>query len=330
MRRQIRNIISMVLVSVMVLTASVPVLAGEVTGTLSTETDTAEGGKDVPSDEADDHVVIEEDDKPYLALGADLTEEQKTTVLSLMGIKAEELGNYDVVTVTNEEEHQYLGSYIPANKIGSKAWSSVVIVKKDKGNGINISTKNINYCTVGMYKNALVTAGIEDADIIVAGPQNISGTAALLGVFKAYEEMTGKELPEENVDTALNELVVTGELSGSIDADPEEVEGLIAYLKQEIAENGLDDEESISEAIDKAADKFDIDLTADQKQKLLDLLMKISDLDLDVDSLLDQAKSVYDKIADMDFDSDGFWSKVGDFFSNLFKGIGDFFKGLFG
>ena len=39
-----------------------------------------------------------------------------------------------------------------------------------------------------MYKNALVTAGIEDADIIVAGPKNISGTAALVGVFKAYQE----------------------------------------------------------------------------------------------------------------------------------------------
>lgn len=326
MNKKFKNILSVLLVCVMMLSVSVPVSAGEVTGTLGTESD-------VPADDTagkeDDHVVIEEEDKPYLALGADLTEEQKATVLGLMGIKIEELGNYDVVTVTNEEEHQYLDSYIPANKIGSKAWSSVVIVKKDKGNGINISTKNINYCTVGMYKNALVTAGIADADIIVAGPQNISGTAALLGVFKAYEEMTGEALPEENVDTALNELVVTGELSGSIDADSEEVEGLIAYLKQEIAENGLDDEASISDAIDKAADKFNIKLTADQKQKLLDLLLKISKLDLNVDSLVNQAKSVYDKIANMDFNSDGFWAKVGDFFSGLFKKIGDFFSGLF-
>lgn len=322
MRKQIGKAVSMLLACAMMLSLSGPVLAGEITGAFDTETDHT-------TDKADDNVVIEEGDKPYLSLGADLSEEQKVTVLGLMGIKIEELGNYDVVTVTNEEEHQYLGSYIPANKIGNKAWSSVVIVKKDKGNGINISTKNINYCTVGMYKNALVTAGIEDADIIVAGPQNISGTAALLGVFNAYEEITGEELPEENVDTALNELVVTGELSGSIDADSEEVEGLIAYLKQEIAENGLDDEASISDAIDKAADKFNIKLTADQKQKLLDLLLKISKLDLDVDSLVNQAKSVYDKIANMDFNSDGFWSKVGNFFSKLFKGIGDFFAGLF-
>lgn len=44
-----------------------------------------------------------------------------------------------------------------------------------------------------MYKNALTTAGITDADIIVAGPKPISGTAALVGIFEAYEAMTGKQ-----------------------------------------------------------------------------------------------------------------------------------------
>ena len=53
----------------------------------------------------------------------------------------------------------------------------------DKGNGIKVSTYNINYCTAGMYKNALATAGISDANIIVAGPFALSGTAALVGNF---------------------------------------------------------------------------------------------------------------------------------------------------
>ena len=278
-------------------------------------------------DKADDNVVIKESDKPYLALGADLSEEQKNTVLSLMGIDPAQLDNYDVVTVNNSEEHQYLDAYIPSSQIGSKSWSSVVIVKKEKGNGINISTKNISYCTVGMYKNALVTAGIEDADIIVAGPKNISGTAALVGVFKAYQEMTGKELPQENVDTALNELVLTGQLESSTGADAESVEGLVAYLKQQIAENGLTDDDSIRKAIDEAADRFDVTLTEDQKAQLLELLKKIGDLDLDVDSLVNQAKSIYDKIENLG--ADGIFDKIGSFFSNLFSSIADFFKNLF-
>ncbi|WP_243005989.1 MULTISPECIES: DUF1002 domain-containing protein [unclassified Roseburia] len=293
---------------------------------------TPESGADADNpaaaeDKADDNVVIKESDKPYLALGADLSEEQKNTVLSLMGIDPAQLDNYDVVTVNNSEEHQYLDAYIPSSQIGSKSWSSVVIVKKDKGNGINISTKNISYCTVGMYKNALVTAGIEDADIIVAGPQNISGTAALVGVFKAYQEITGKELPQENVDTALNELVLTGQLESSTGADAESVEGLVAYLKQQMAENNLTDDASIRDAIDEAADKFDVALTEEQKEQLLDLLKKIGNLDLDVDSLVNQAKSIYDKIENLG--ADGIFDKIGSFFSNLFSSIADFFKNLF-
>ena len=355
MKKHIKKIMGMGLACMLFLGVPFQASAAEVTGTLSTEISGEDGAADgadnssdaaanpdsgadsstpdagaaadnpaAANDKADDNVVIKESDKPYLALGADLSEDQKNTVLSLMGIDPAQLGNYDVVTVSNSEEHQYLDAYIPSSQIGSKSWSSVVIVKKEKGNGINISTKNISYCTVGMYKNALVTAGIEDADIIVAGPKNISGTAALVGVFKAYQEMTGKELPQENVDTALNELVLTGQLESSTGADSESVEGLVAYLKQQIAENGLTDDDSIRKAID---DKFDVTLTEDQKAQLLELLKKIGDLDLDVDSLVNQAKSIYDKIENLG--ADGIFDKIGSFFSNLFSSIADFFKNLF-
>ena len=156
---------------------------GNVTGGVTVEDDTKSTENvtgDVIVDENNDDVEIKKDDKPYLALGADLSDDQRNTVLSLMGIDPANLANYDVTYVTNAQEHQYLDSYVDASKIGSKSWSSVVIVKRKKGNGLNISTNNITYCTVGMYKNALTTAGITDADIIVAGPKPISGTAALV------------------------------------------------------------------------------------------------------------------------------------------------------
>ena len=57
-----------------------------------------------------------------------------------------------------------------------------------------------------------LTAGIEDADITVAGPFSISGTAALVGAIKAYETMTGEEIDDENLDAANDELVLTGKL----------------------------------------------------------------------------------------------------------------------
>ena len=284
---------------------------------------------DVIVDENNDKVEIKKDDKPYLALGADLSDDQKNTVLSLMGIDPANLANYNVTYVTNAQEHQYLDSYVDSSKIGSKSWSSVVIVKRKKGNGLNISTNNITYCTVGMYKNALTTAGITDADIIVAGPKPISGTAALVGIFEAYEAMTGEAVQDNVVDAALNELVVTGELEASIQGlTDQEVEEFIAYIKSLIAEKGLTDEKSINEAIDEACDKYGVTLSDDERQKIVDLLLKITSLGIDLSGLVDYAASLYNSFKNGG-SSSGIIASIGNFFGNIFSAIGEFFKNLF-
>ena len=284
---------------------------------------------DVIVDENNDNVEIKKDDKPYLALGADLSDDQKNTVLSLMGIDPANLANYNVTYVTNAQEYQYLDSYVDSSKIGSKSWSSVVIVKRKKGNGLNISTNNITYCTVGMYKNALTTAGITDADIIVAGPKPISGTAALVGIFEAYEAMTGEAVQDNVVDAALNELVVTGELEASIQGlTDQEVEEFIAYIKSLIAEKGLTDEKSINEAIDEACDKYGVTLSDDERQKIVDLLLKITSLGIDLSGLVDYAASLYNSFKNGG-SSSGIMASIGNFFGNIFSAIGEFFKNLF-
>ena len=284
---------------------------------------------DVIVDENNDKVEIKKDDKPYLALGADLSDDQKNIVLSLMGIDPANLANYNVTYVTNAQEHQYLDSYVDSSKIGSKSWSSIVIVKRKKGNGLNISTNNITYCTVGMYKNALTTAGITDADIIVAGPKPISGTAALVGIFEAYEAMTGEAVQDNVVDAALNELVVTGELEASIQGlTDQEVEEFIAYIKSLIAEKVLTDEKSINEAIDEACDKYGVTLSDDERQKIVDLLLKITSLGIDLSGLVDYAASLYNSFKNGG-SSSGIIASIGNFFGNIFSAIGEFFKNLF-
>lgn len=294
----------------------------DVSGTVTVDNTDVSGTVTVEEDKNDDNVKIKKGDKPYLALGVDLTPEQQATVLALMGIDGSQLDNYDVVYVNNSEEHQYLDSYIDSSKIGTKSLSSVVIVERKDGNGINISTSNISYCTVGMYKNALATAGIENADIIVAAPFAISGTAALVGIFKAYTEMTGDQIDEENIDAALHELVVTGALESSTGSDADEVEALIAYVKQAVVEHDMTDETEIREAIAEGCEKFSVTLTEDEIHQIVELMLKISELDLDLDSLLNSAQSIYDKISNAD---GGFWAKIGNIFSDLIEAI----KGLF-
>ena len=276
---------------------------------------------------ADDNVVIAEEDKPYLALGADLTEAQKSQVLQLMGVNPDDIGKYDLVTVKNEEEHQYLDSYLDASTIGTRALSSVVIVKRDKGDGIHISTKNISYCTIGMYKNALATAGLEDADVIVAAPFPISGTAALIGAMKAYANMEDSKVDKESLDAAMNEIVVTGELSENL-GDKEQSEQLIAYVKKKVLEDGLDTANEIQDVISEACDKFQVSLTDENKERIVSLMEKIGSLDIDVDSLLKQAGAIYDSLADMEEET-GFFAGIAAFFKKIAQAIISFIQGIF-
>ena len=285
----------------------------------------------IVQNEDSDNVTIKASDKPYLALGADLNDSQRATILSIMGIDAANLSDYDVVYVTNAEEHQYLDSYISSSQIGTRSLSSVVIVQRDKGSGLNISTTNINYCTFGMYKNALTTAGVTDADIIVAGPTPISGTAALVGVLKAYQEMTGKEISDSVVDTALNELVLTGQLEESLKGVSDaEVEEFIAYIKALIAKDDLTDDEGINGAIDEACEKYGVTLSDDERQQIVDLVKKINSLGIDLNGLVDYAESLYNSFKNGDSSSSGgIAAVVGGFFKSVFSSVGDFFKKLF-
>ena len=61
-------------------------------------------------------------------------------------------------------------------------------------------------------------------------------------------------------------------------------------------------------------------------------MLKIKELGLDPNMLVDQAADLYEKWGD-DFvnhlDEGGFFESVGEFFSNIGKSIGEFFTGLF-
>ncbi len=268
--------------------------------------------------------------RPYLAFGADLSSSQKKTVMELLGVTSQELADYETVEVTNAEEHKYLDTYLDKSVIGTRALSSVKIEEADAGAGITVETHNISFCTEEMYTNALVTAGISDAAVTVAGPFEISGTAALVGAMKAYGTMTGQEIDSDNADAATNELVLTGKLGESV--GKEEAAQLVALVKNKVLEGDLSSPEEIQDAVEEAADELDLTLSDSQKEELTKLMQKIGSLDLDVDSLKSQAQGIYDKLKNMDIDlteAKGVLSKIGDFFSDLFHKIGEFLKGLF-
>ncbi len=269
----------------------------------------------------------------YIAFGQDLSSSEKQKVLNGFGIAETDLSNYKTIEITNEEEHNYLGSYIAADVIGKRALSSVMVVKTEEGSGIQVSTSNISYCTPGMYTNALVTAGLQDAQVTVVGPFNISGTSALVGAMKAYAVMTGQDISESTMDAATDELVTTAEIAESV-GDTEKAEQLIAAVKQKVFEEQLSTKEDIRDAVDASAKALDINLSEEDVANITDMMEKVSQVDVDVNAIKEQASEIYNKLKDagIDFenvDTEGLSEKVGSFFSNIFNAIADFFAELF-
>ena len=228
----------------------------------------------------------------------------------------------------DQVDEVYMGNVIQAGNGQNPARQAAVYAGIP--NEVPATTINV-LCGSGLHcvnlAAKLIAAG--DADIIVAGPKPISGTAALVGIFEAYEAMTGEAVQDNVVDAALNELVVTGELEASIQGlTDQEVEEFIAYIKSLIAEKGLTDEKSINEAIDEACDKYGVTLSDDERQKIVDLLLKITSLGIDLSGLVDYAASLYNSFKNGG-SSSGIMASIGNFFGNIFSAIGEFFKNLF-
>lgn len=340
-----KKLISMLLVGCMVM--AMPVTAYATTDGIVTytEDETAQDGAVtyLLTEEEIADAIVENDNKPYLALGADLSEEQLQTVLNTMGIAKEDLANYNVVYITNEEEHQYLDGYIDSSVIGTNALSCVMVKETDAGSGLRLTTVNINYCTINMYRNALITAGVENADILVVGPFPLSGTAALIGAMKAYEEMSGETLNEEAQETALAELVITGDVvsTGETAEEADKLQEVIDYIKAEVIAGDITNWDDILVIIENAEIEFNITLTDEQKQQIADLMQKIADLDIDPTKLLEQAGDLYDKYGETALKEakevlDGIfteevkqslWDSIKSFFSTLWDAVVNFVKG---
>lgn len=295
------------------------------------------GGSDKSEDKSE-----KGDKKGYIALGADLTPQQKTEVLAAMGLSDADLTEYDVVITTNAEEHAALDKYIASSIIGTKSLSSVLVKPEESGHGVVVTTNNINYCTTNMYRNALITAGVTDADIFVCAPSPISGTAALIGALKAYESMSGKEVSNEAIDTSLNELVTTGQIKDAVGDD--EAEELIAYIKTVIATNDLNTKEEIEAAIRKGMEDLNVTLSEEEIAQIVDLMLKVKAMGIDYKVLAEQADDIYAKYKDdikagtfdinkVDIKDLGLTEIIGNAITNTAKNIGNsianFFSGLF-
>jgi len=256
-------------------------------------------------------------DKVVVTLGADLDSGQQQQMLDLFGV---DRAQTTVIDVTNAEERRYLEGAVPDAQLGTRAISSAYVHVKDDGSGIKVQTKHITYVTARTYANALATAGVKDADVYAAAPFDVSGTAALTGVFKAFEEATGKPIPEASKEVATQELVDTADVGKQV-GDADAIARLVEQVKLEIVKRGLDDPAAIREVVVRIAAELKIELTDAQIDQLVRVLVQVQSLNLDLGKLQQQMKDFQDKIGITNEQAQGIWQSLKSFFTNIWTSI---------
>ncbi|WP_414043212.1 DUF1002 domain-containing protein [Macrococcus sp. EM39E] len=123
--------------------------------------------------------------------------------------------------------------------------SSIRIKKLASGDGltlnINQTAGKITKITEDTYKNALLTAGITDAEVTIAAAEDVTGESALAGVYKAFEAQ-GETIDTSRTQAAQDELSsitsINQENAGKEGYSQEQLNKAIAEAKAEIAKQG--------------------------------------------------------------------------------------------
>lgn len=185
------------------------------------------------------------------------------------------------------------------------------------GSGLDIKTYNVDFCTEEMYRNVLTTVGITDAKIIVASPSVVSGTAALTGVYKAYESLTGNILSEYAKMAGVDELIATGQLAEMIGSD--EATEVINELKKILDETQKMTDDEVKQKIREIADDNDVSLTETEISQILTLARTLEGLDVE------QLRARAYGLADATRKATG-WKKFTEGAKQTLEDIGNFFK----
>lgn len=267
--------------------------------------------------------TLNDSQKPQIviSLGKDLTTEQKNTMTEQFA--AWQNGrNARFITVSNQEERKYLEGMIDEKIIGTKAISSVYLEILDKSRGIEVDTRNITAITPFMYTNALATAGVENARVIVAAPFAVSGTAALTGIIKAFETASGKKVDEDAKAAAHREIAETTKLGREIGSN--KAEKLIYEVKRQVVEKNISDPEEIRKIIIKVSADLNVKLSEADMDRIVSLMRNLKGLNLSIKQLNEQLSGLQRNIKEVENsgrEASGFLRQLFDAIARLVQGI---------
>lgn len=212
-------------------------------------------------------------EQAVVVIGADLMEDQVEQIYTMFGLTR---GTLPELTVTNAEERAELRGLMDEAVIAMRSLTCVYMQKLEKGAGLNVTTYNISSCSATMFLNAMLTAGIDDANVLVGAPYPVGGTEALTGIYKAYEALTGVPLDATARELGTRELTMTGELGSAIGR--EDSSGIIGDLKQILNETAKMTDQQLRRRIEQIAGEHNVKLTERQIQQLITLCRSLEKL----------------------------------------------------
>lgn len=255
-------------------------------------------------------MIAKADSSKVVTLGTNLSADQKKSMYEYFGTSEDKV---DTIEVTNEDERKYMEGIASEAQIGHKTFSCSYVEPTTSG-GIQVKVTNLTYVTSSMIASTLSTSGVENCNVVAASPIEVSGTGALTGIMMAYESASGEKLDEGKKEAATEELVTTGELADDVGQD--KATELMNGVKEDVIEDGIKDKDEIGDKVDEKANDVGIELTDDQKDKIVSLMEKISQYDYDV-------KSLQQTLNNLEGKSEGFFSKIASSVKGLFGGASD-------
>ncbi|AWE08937.1 DUF1002 domain-containing protein [Lysinibacillus sp. 2017] len=263
---------------------------------------------------------------PIVVYGSNLSADEKEIVKTALRVDKET--EVDEITISGQD----LAKYIKDSNPNARMFSSAKIMRQDEGKGLTISIvtpDNITQVTSEMYASAMLTAGIEDAIVEIAAPKPVTGHSALVGIYKAYEVKTGETLDIERTDVANDELSVATSLAESAGVSDAQVAELLTQIKKSIAENKPESREEVQKIVEDQLAKFQINLSDKDRQLLVDLMDRISNLNIDFSKLSSQLSDLSSKFEEKFgaiLEDEGFWQSVKNFFTNLIDTVSSWFS----
>lgn len=205
-----------------------------------------------------------------VTLGADLSDAQKQTMMKYFNVSADQV---QILTVTNQDEHNHLDNIAPQEQIGSHTLSCAY-VKPTQSGGIKVRTANLNWVTGNMIATSLSTSGVKNCEVIAACPMEVSGTGALTGIQMAYEKASGEKLDATKTKLANQEIVTTGELADKVGKD--QATTVVNKSKMDVIQNDVQNADEIQNIVINVANQNNISVSQDDIDKIVSLLQQIA------------------------------------------------------